>query len=77
MSKNKTITNIVRKGTENGASVLRRFSKRMRDMGIVREIKDQRYHSRLLSPLKMKEQALRRIEKIKEVELLKKLGKMK
>ncbi|NCS99976.1 30S ribosomal protein S21 [Candidatus Parcubacteria bacterium] len=77
MSNNKTITLIERKGSENGAGMLRRFSRRLRDMGVVREIKDRRYHSRALSPLKMKEQALRRIEKIKEIDHLKKMGKMK
>ncbi|MFT5360024.1 MAG: ribosomal protein S21 [Candidatus Paceibacteria bacterium] len=77
MSNNKIITNIQRKGTENSASLLRRFSRRMRDMGIVRKIKDQRFHERGLSPLKMKEQALRRMEKSKEIERLKKLGKIK
>jgi len=75
MSNNKTITNITRKGSENSASMLRRFSRRMRDMGIVRKIKDQRFHERAMSPLKQKEQALRRIEKSKEIERLKKLGK--
>jgi ribosomal protein S21 len=77
MSNKKIITNIQRKGTENGASLLRRFSRRMRDMGIVRKIKAQRFHERELSPLKMKEQALRRMEKSKEIERLKKLGKIK
>ena len=77
MSNNKTITHIKRKGTENSASLLRRFSRRMRDMGIVRKIKAQRFHERELSPLKMEEQALRRMEKSKEIERLKKLGKMK
>jgi hypothetical protein len=77
MSNNKTITHIKRKGTENSASLLRRFSRRMRDMGIVRKIKAQRFHERELSPLKMKEQALRRMEKSKEIERLKKLGKIK
>lgn len=77
MANNKTITLITRKGTENSASMLRRFSRRMRDMGIVRKIKDQRYHERVLSPLKQKEQALRRIEKTKEIEQMRKLGKVK
>ncbi len=77
MSNNKVITNITRKGSENSASMLRRFSRRMRDMGIVRKIKAQRFHERSLSPLKQKEQALRRIEKSKEIERMKKLGKIK
>jgi len=77
MAKNKTIAAFIRKGTENSASVLRRFSRRMRDMGLVRQIKGDRFHERELSPLKMKEQALRRIELTKETERLKKLGKIK
>jgi ribosomal protein S21 len=76
-SNNKTIAFVQKKGSENGASLLRRFSRKMRDMGIVRKIKDGRFYERSLSPLKTKEQALRRIEKIQEIEHLRKLGKLK
>jgi ribosomal protein S21 len=77
MVNNKTIAYVERKGSENGANVLRRFSRKIRDMGIVRKVKGQRFHERSLSPLKTKEQALRRIEKQKEIEYLRKMGKMR
>jgi hypothetical protein len=77
MANNKTIAYVERKGSENGASMLRRFSRRIRDMGIVRKTKDSRFHERALSPLKMKEKALRRIEKTQEIERMRKLGKIK
>ena len=77
MANNKISVAIKRKGTENGAGVLRRFSRKFRETGITQKVRDGRYHERLLSPLKVKNQALRRITRYKESQRLLKLGKVK
>jgi len=66
---------VVRKASENGVSVLRRFSKLARSAGIVSEVKSRRYYARDLSELKRKERSLRRIEVAQKYAKLRKLGK--
>jgi ribosomal protein S21 len=68
----------VKKGTsENNATLLRRFSRKMMDAGIIQTVKGKRYNERETSKLSLKVIALRRMNRRKEVEKLKKLGKMK
>lgn len=61
---------------ENAASLLRRFSRKMQESGIIHQVKGNRYSERDLSKLSEKTIALRKIARRKEVERLKKLGKM-
>ena len=61
---------------ENQSSVIRRFSRKMQESGIIPKVKGSRYSDRGLSKLSQKTVALRRITRRKEVERLKKLGKM-
>ena len=61
---------------ENNASVLRRFSRRVSESGIIHKVKNSRYNERKESKLKVKKSALKRMEKRKEIEILKKLGKI-
>lgn len=68
---------VVRKNpNENNLSVLRRFSRRMQESGIIRRVKSSRYNARKESKLKVKKSALKRLERRLEIEKLKKLGKM-
>lgn len=71
-------TNIeVRKNqNENNTSLLRRFSKRMQESGIIQKVKGKRYNERPESKLSMKNRALKRIIKRKEMDKQKKLGKI-
>jgi hypothetical protein len=48
----------------------------MQESGIIQTVKGNRYSSRALSKLSQKNMALKRITRRKEVERLKKLGKM-
>lgn len=61
---------------ENPSNVIRRFSRKMQEAGIIPKVKGNRYSTRSLSKLSQKNLALRRIARRKEVERLKKLGKM-
>lgn len=65
-----------RQGNESGANLLRRFSRRVKDSNIVREVRNNRYVSRKPSSLVIKKSALRRIAKQVEITKLKKLGKI-
>ncbi len=65
-----------RQGNESGANLLRRFSRRVKDSNIVRQVRNNRYVSRKPSSLVLKKSALRRIAKQVEITKLKKLGKI-
>lgn len=74
---NKTVViEDIRQGNESGANLLRRFSRRVKDSNIVREVRNNRYASRKPSSLVQKKSALRRIAKQQEIVKLKKLGKL-
>lgn len=61
-------------GTENSMGLVRRFSKRVLGSGIIRRVKDNRYHQRQLSKLKRKQAALRRVSKREKNAELERLG---
>lgn len=61
---------------ETNLSLVRRFSKRIKDSGVLRGAKKALFTRRPLSLAKRKMNALRRIEKQKEREKLAKLGKL-
>ncbi len=67
---------IKRNGTENALGVIRRFSRKMQESGIIPKVKSQRYAVRPLSKLAEKNMKVRRLARRVEVEKLKKLGKM-
>ena len=72
------ITNVEMKktGTESPISLIRRFSRKMQESGVINKVKSKRYNERSPSTLSQKTLALRRLIRRKEVERLKKLGKM-
>ncbi len=71
-----TNVEIKKTGHENAISLVRRFSRKMQESGIIQKVKGQRYSQRGLSKLSQKNMALRRLTRRAEVERLKKLGKM-
>lgn len=73
----KTVIEVSKNGTENNASMLRRFSRRMQESNIVQKVKGNRYSKRKPSKLTTKKAALKRLEKRKETEKLRKLGKIR
>ena len=73
----KTVIEIKKNSNENNASLLRRISRKVMDSGIIMTVKKNRYNERETSKLSLKVTKLRRLTRHKEVEKLKKLGKMK
>ena len=71
-----TIIEVRKNQNENNSGVLRRFSRRIQESGIIRKVKGSRYNKREESKLKTKRNALKRIGRRKEIEKLKKLGKI-
>lgn len=64
------------KTSEQNPSVLRRFTQRVRNSGILKKARALRYRERPQSPYVKKKNALRRLERAREIERLKKLGKI-
>ncbi len=73
----KTVIEVRKNPNENNGSLLRRFSRRIQESGIIRKVKGERYATRSESKLKVKKSALKRMERRREIEKLKKWGKMK
>jgi len=71
-----TNVEVVKKVTENPASLIRRFTKRVQGAGIVRRVRSLRYHDRDISSYTRKKKTLKKLRRATEVEKLKKLGRM-
>jgi hypothetical protein len=67
---------VTRNGTENNMSVIRRFSRRVMDAGIIIGVKARRYAKRAESANTKRRNKLKRLTRKAEVEKLIKLGKM-
>ncbi|MEX0931276.1 MAG: hypothetical protein WDZ88_00840 [Candidatus Paceibacterota bacterium] len=68
----------VEKGqNENNASLLRRFTKRVRGSGVLTRVRSLRYHARSISPFTRKKQSLKKLNRREEREELLKLGKIR
>jgi len=72
----KTVIEVKKNPNENNTSILRRFSRRIRESGVIQKVKGNRYNERKESKLKVKKGTLKRLTRRKEIEKLKKLGKM-
>lgn len=68
---------VTKAGTESGASLLRRFQRKVQDSAIVPKVRAKRYNERAKSKLATKVNTLKRLTKRVEIEKLKKLGKIK
>lgn len=73
----KTVIEVRKNPNENNASILRRFSRKIQESNIIQKVKGNRYNERKESKLKIKKSALKRMGKRKEIEKLRKLGKVK
>ncbi|MEK7564132.1 MAG: hypothetical protein AAB510_00995 [Patescibacteria group bacterium] len=72
-----SVIEVKKNPNENNASILRRFSRRIQESGIIRNVKGNRYNLRKESKLKIKKGALKKMGRRLEIEKLKKMGKMK
>ncbi len=70
-----TVIEVKKNPNENNGGLLRRFSRRIQESGIIRKVKGARYNLRKESKLKAKNSALKRMSKKREIEHLRKLGK--
>lgn len=61
---------------ENDMNIIRRFTKKVRNAGILPRIRSIRYHNRKISKYIRKQTTLKSISKRKEIKQLIKLGKM-
>ncbi len=66
---------VKRHGNENVGGLMRRFSRKMQSSGVVRRVRDLRYHKRNISETKKKKDALTRIEKTAKYIEMYKLGR--
>jgi len=67
---------VTKNSNENAASLLRRFTKRVRGSGILNRVRGIRYRKRAISKFTKKKQALKRIGKKAKYDELLKLGKI-
>ncbi|MDQ5883141.1 MAG: hypothetical protein QG654_53 [Patescibacteria group bacterium] len=73
----KALIQVAKKSGENSASLMRRFSRKAKDSGLVRKVRSLRYSERKLSEFVLKKNALKRIGRQVEREHLQKMGKIK
>ncbi len=73
----KVVVEVKKNPNENSSSVLRRFSRRMQESGIIQNVKSSRYNKRKDSKLKVKKSTLKYLAKRKVKEKLRKLGKIR
>lgn len=73
----KTVIEVRKNPNENNASLLRRFSRKIQESSIIQKVKGSRYNERTESKLKVKMGTLKRLIKRKEMERLRKLGKIR
>lgn len=71
------LVQVTKNASESPTSLIRRFTKRVQDSGVVRRAKSLRYNERKLSYYKRKMATLKRIASRANIEKLKKLGKIK
>lgn len=67
---------VQKQGRESSQNLIRRFSRKIRRSGILREARKNRFQQRPQSKQLKKRSALRRVDKKKEYDELKKLGKL-
>lgn len=70
-----TNVEVEKNNNESSANVIRRFQKRMQNSGIVRRLRDERYHKRVKSENVRRTGRLKKLAKKTEYERLYKLGK--
>ncbi len=70
-----TNVQVERNNNESSANVIRRFQKRVQNSGIVRRLRDNRFHKRVKSENVRRASRLKKLERKNEYERLYKLGK--
>ncbi|HWA32398.1 MAG TPA: hypothetical protein VG694_03030 [Candidatus Paceibacterota bacterium] len=73
----KTVIETRKNPNENNQSLLRRFSRRVQESGLISKLKNARYNERKESKVKVKKSTLRRLARRAEIEDLRKMGKIR
>lgn len=73
----KVVIEVSKNANENNASLVRRFSRRVQESNIIQKVKNSRYNKRKESKLTVKKGALKVLTRRKEIEKLRKLGKIR
>ena len=71
------VAEVTKTGAESNANMLRRFSKRVQSLGLVRKVRGGRFSERSKSELKKKADALKRLKKQADYARAWKLGKIR
>ncbi len=67
---------VTRTENESSGSLIKRFTKKVKESSVLRRAKDLRFQSRPKSKLKTKKEALKKIKTQKRLEYLRKMGKI-
>lgn len=70
-----TVIEVKKNTNENNTNLIRRFSRKVQESGIIQKVKGKRYNERTESKVKVKAATLKRIARKKKQEKLFKLGK--
>ncbi len=68
---------VSRNNNENNATLIRKFTRRVQEAGILNRVRSIRYSQRTASPYVRKKKALKSLGKRQEIETMIKLGKLK
>jgi len=67
---------VTKNNNETSSSIIRRFTKRVQESGVIKRAKSLRYNERMKSDYVKKKKTLKRLTKRNEVARLRRLGKM-
>lgn len=70
-----TVIEVKKNTNESNMNLVRRFSRKVQESGIIQKVKSKRYNERDLSKLKTKMATLKRLNRRKATEKLLKMGK--
>lgn len=70
-----TVVEVKKNANESGTNLIRRFTRKVQETGIIQKVKGNRYAERPASKLTVKKATLKRLVRRKEHEKLLKLGK--
>ncbi len=70
-----TVIEVKKNANESNMNLVRRFTRKVQESGIIQKVKSKRYNKRAESKVKTKQAALKKISRKKEFEKLFKLGK--
>jgi len=70
-----TVIEVKKNANESNMNLIRRFTRKVQESGIIRKVKSKRYNERVESKVKTKKATLKRIANQKNQEKLFKLGK--